>query len=710
MTEKRTILRAESPRVSALLRMVDRVSDIGPEDLFALRFALEALARAFERSELRGSVCIRGDDALFEVRRGAETAGLSKEEAEALFEKGRALMLRHRIAERRDKAEALEETRLGHALRAVVSGAEAGITKDGPDISALAAEKAVSFPVKDLWLEPSGVFVFDEEPGTGRIYRIYQTRFFSEELRLARALVRLAGVVRDPPSAGALEKLETLTRALGADDLQKAAIELALRKNLAVVSGGPGTGKTTSVVLMLECLLEQHPSLTFALTAPTGKAASRLQQSIVQSIQSRRLKPHLNRMRALFENPSAEPPSGRTIHKLLVTPLPSGERPGAGRPVRADVLIVDEASMMDIHLASRLFEALSPETRLIVLGDKHQLAAVGPGSVYADMSDAKGPLSRNVVELRTSRRFREGTVISRLAHAINHEGVAKDKAADLVASLLSEPSGETEDIAARWFDDLPDAATGLSGPACTWLLERSEPYLEALRQYCRAVREEEGEALEEAWKTLWASAESFRALASRRRGPQSVEALNAFLESRVREAMAGAGEIDERVDRINFPGRMLIIRHNDDKLGLFNGNIGIVVPRAGEARSTAIPDDDVPDAPPAREVRFGDTNPPRSLAPALLPENDTAFSLTIHQSQGSEFDHVAVFLPAEADSPLATRELLYTAVTRAKKSVTIFGSAEALRASVEGSTIRTGGLSVRIREAMRDVREGARAP
>ena len=217
-----------------------------------------------------------------------------------------------------------------------------------------------------------------------------------------------------------------------------------------------------------------------------------------------------------------------------------------------------------------------------------------------------------------------------------------------------------------------------------WIDDKVARYEAALLPYLDAVRRNAApEAIEDAWTQLWGALESFRPLAAQRHGPMSVDAINAYFETKLRDALLTQGCLDERNDLENWPGRVLIVRRNDDMLGVFNGDIGIVVPARGKDGSFA------------NVVRFGDSG--KILPPSLLPPADTAFAMTIHQSQGSEFRDVAVFLPVNPASGLATRELLYTGVTRTKGSVVVFGSEAALKRAVETPTRREGGLAERLR-------------
>lgn len=645
LNETTTALRDELlPLGAAFLRMAERRAGRALSDEAAL--TADALMRAFAEASHKGSVCVRRQDLLATLAEsmpapfGRDTAD---ERLERLF----------------DELEAL-----GLLLR------------------------------RECAAEPETLIAPWVEDGE----RIYAARYFAQEASLADALVRIASQTPEKPSEAVLSEMRRLTDAIHADEHQAGAVRKALDENLAVICGGPGTGKTTSVVLMLECLLAEKPNLRIYLAAPTGKATSRMAQSIQESVASDRLVHLLPRMGAVLAGKSDAVVEGRTLHKWLVTKTASGERPSKTNPLPCDVLVIDEASMVDIHLAARLFEAVSPKTRVIVLGDKFQLAAVGPGAVFADISSSTGALARHVAELKTSRRFKEKTVIWSLARAVNHEGVAAEDAPDDVVRLLranlTESSPEGDIRPAVWFDEAPQPDTGLSSAALEWLDRESQPYLEALAAYVEAERRPGGETeLDEAWTHLWKALARFRPLAAQRRGPQSVEALNRVMESRVKAKLVEIGAYDERFDDEVYPGRVVIVRKNDDVLGVFNGDVGIVVPLPFG------PDEDPLTARPRRTVIFGDTG--KRIAPSLLPAHETAFAITIHQSQGSEFEHVAVFLPEKPDSGLATRELLYTGVTRTKGTVTIFGSERTLRTAVASRTARVGGLAQRLEERVR---------
>ena len=632
----------------SLLRIADRAREAQGLEPFGedMHVFMRAVTSAFAGADDRGSVCVR----LFDV---ARRMGLEVGEDEEAYD-----------ADIRAHLEELARWGL----------AAAGAPAEGA--------------------RPLAPLMLDEGAG-GLASRLYFARFFAEEQRLAAALVRIASKPpRTLPEVTA-SLVEKLTGALHADELQTKAVRLALENRLAVISGGPGTGKTTTVVLILECLLEENKDLSIYLAAPTGKATSRMRQSIVAMTQGP-IAGNFPRMKEVVSEETAQGAPRRveehTIHKWLVKKTPSGEKPSADNPLPADVLIIDEASMVDIHLAARLFEVVSESTRVIILGDKHQLAAVGPGAVFADISATDGALAASTVDLKTSRRFAEGSVIAKLAAAINHDGgISSSTACTTVKRLLADAQTDGDpDWRIAWDDAMPqgEGGYGLAPAATAWLEERFSRYTAALIDYMRVVTRPEPKAddLKAAGRALWEIFQTFRPLCAQRRGPQSVEGINAWAEAKVRTALAGADFKTFAEDRWNYPGRAVIIRSNDDILGVFNGDVGIVLPdEHGDLRAV-----------------FFDAD--RSMPPALMPAHDTAFAMTIHQSQGSEFPEVAVFLPTDPASGLATRELLYTGVTRTKRSVDIFGTERVLNASVENRTVRVSGLADRLAERAKAAR------
>jgi len=559
--------------------------------------------------------------------------------------------------------------------------------------------------------------------------QLYLRRFWRVEERVAAGLGALAA--RDTPMdpGGVRPVLEALYPANASGDRtdwQKVACALAIRSPFTVVTGGPGTGKTTTVVRLLAALLSLPDAQTvrppkIALCAPTGKAAARLAESIGEKVREIGAitddgfpASHWSSIAGLL------PTDVHTIHRLIGT-RPLAERPRHHRdnPLDLDIVVVDEASMVGLELMAQLVDALPEQARLVVLGDKDQLASVEAGAVLGELcrnaenggypahladwlkqasgqsvrvADRPDPVDARIAMLRHSHRFGHDSAIGRLARAVN--------AGDAAAALdeLGRPDTADSDAPTRWLE------TPISGPTEDSAL--AGRVLDGIRPWLAALRSREGfnpDAREDEQRLadIFRQHNGFQLLCALRRGPSGVNGLN----TRIEQWLAEAGLLDLPGSEGSagwYAGRPVIVTRNDPQLGLANGDMGITVPMR------------TPGTIPMLRVVFpvvGERSRGRAwhwVSPARLADAETAFALTVHKSQGSEFDHVALLLP-ERPNPILTRELLYTGITRAKARFTLVSPvgtshaprpAEVLGQAIGTTTRRSGNLRRRIVRAV----------
>jgi exodeoxyribonuclease V alpha subunit len=514
--------------------------------------------------------------------------------------------------------------------------------------------------------------------------RLYLHRYFDYERRLAARLVQARRVSADaaamtPALRARLAELfaANAERLDGAADWQQLAAALALRGRLTVISGGPGTGKTTTVVNLLACLVTLDPGCRIALAAPTGKAAARMTDAIRQRAQH--LPPALR---------EKMPAGSSTVHRLLGVTR-AGFAHDGDHPLAIDALVVDEASMLDLALATQLLEAVPPTARIILLGDKDQLAAVESGAVFAELSLDPSLTAACVQDLSAMTGTPESL--------ISPPAPATPSALQDCAVWFTQTYRFARDSGiGRLADDINsgrarEAAAWLragSDPDVGWLnLAPHSPLEPALREmdtgyaaYAQAVAADTTQVL-----AITEAFGRFRVLCALRDGPRGAVAINAAMTRRMRAALHGPGLDDGPGGSPWFAGRPVLVLSNDDVLRLFNGDIGIALPADDGQLLVHFPDAAAPGG-------F------RAIAPLRLPRHETAFAMTVHKSQGSEFDGVMVVLP-EQRSRVLTRELLYTAVTRAKRRVTLVTDASVLEQAIATATERHSGLLQRLAEA-----------
>ncbi len=482
--------------------------------------------------------------------------------------------------------------------------------------------------------------------------RLYLRRHFSYERALSAELLRR---IAEPDRVLAEGTLQAgLARLFGDDasDLQRKAGELALRRSLCVISGGPGTGKTATVVKILALVIEQALHAggglpRMHLLAPTGKAAARVRESI-QNAKARLACSDVVR--------AAIPEEAATIHRALqqVTRSYSREPSEAPPELATDLVLVDEASMVDLALMARLFAVVPKQARVILLGDKHQLASVEAGAVLGDICGAGKSAAQlthaPVVHLLRSYRYAADSGIGELARAINDGDAAR--ALDV---LRSKHHPDVELCP-------PARGPGLSARLRSDVIAGYTPCLSA---------SDPREAL-----TLF---ERFRVLCAHRTGSRGVAGLNAqllrlFLERGLLTPAA-----------MHFVHAPILVTENDYSSRLWNGDVGMLVQTTADSPLMAA-------FPPSGAVSGAADNAVRKIGLARLPLHECALAMSIHKSQGSEVDEVAIVLPLERSAVL-TRELLYTAVTRAKKRVVIHASEALVKAAIETSVARSSGLA-----------------
>jgi exodeoxyribonuclease V alpha subunit len=467
--------------------------------------------------------------------------------------------------------------------------------------------------------------------------RLYLHRYWRYESELAQALIARANAPFLPCQHAVLSAgLERYFA--GADPAQRDAAAAFVRRSLSILTGGPGTGKTQTATIALVLLAEQFAAVEkrprVALAAPTGKAAARLAESLTATLERLALPPAL---RALL------PTGATTLHRLLGGRAGSAQfRHGPENPLLLDALIVDEASMVDLPMMAKLFSALRPTTRVLLLGDPHQLASVEAGHVLGDL--CASPLRAGITELTTNHRFSDASGIYQLSRAVK---LGDEKA---TRKLLTAPPV-----------DLVSAS--LPAPSAIGAALR-ERVLAGFRGYLAAATP--AKALE--------AFGAFRILCALREGPYGVGHLNRLAE----QALADARLIHP--ESVHYAGRPILILRNDYQLGLFNGDVG-VLRHADDGE--------------LRAYFPGEIGGVRSFAPARLPEHETAFAMTVHKTQGSEFTRVLIVLP-EAGSPILSRELLYTAVTRAREGVELWWNEASLAASLARRVMRWSGLAERL--------------
>lgn len=457
--------------------------------------------------------------------------------------------------------------------------------------------------------------------------RLYLQRYWFYENRLAQQ-------IKDLLSAPVKEEVtpHLLSQHFNHDteeiDWQKEAIKKAVSQSFSMITGGPGTGKTTTVVKILAILLEQaheqNTSLHIALAAPTGKAAKRLEESITLSKKTLSC-PDVIKQKI--------PIVASTLHRLLGANHSSPYfKHNSQHPLPHDVLIIDEASMIDLALMSKLVDALKPKARLILLGDKDQLTSVESGAVLNDLTAA---LPDQTIELKKSHRF---------------QGEIK-KLADAVSEQLPEEAWKI-------LEQKQDQVSLLEGNLIDYAVEQYMPFLDEIR----------GSA---DFKTIFSAFSQFQILCATRYGENGVIDINKKIEERIIK------KIKIRTTGGWYSGRPIMVTQNNRETQLYNGDIGIYLQDKDSGKSAIFflqPEGNI-----------------KEILPSRLPAHETVFAMSIHKSQGSEFDECLCILP-NTMSPVLSKELIYTAITRAKTKITLHCSYPIFSQTIQKKIVRTGGL------------------
>lgn len=553
---------------------------------------------------------------------------------------------------------ALAESRGDSALRLdqpAESGLAAVLPLEQRDLAALRAEPLVgSGDESDAVARP---FVLD---GT----RLYFRRNFRHECAVAAHLAaRLDTAIEGQDGAAAECWLEALFAGEDAQAVadQRAAVSAALRRGFLVLTGGPGTGKTTTLLKLLLLRLRAEPRLRVALCAPTGKAGRRIAESLRQGrerFQAGPIGADGGWHEALAAVAALTP---LTVHRLLGARAGlEGFRHHAGEPLALDLVIVDEASMLDLGLLRALLEALPKTTQLVLVGDPDQLSPVDTGNVLADLVAVLEANGGHPSRVRLRHGFRAGRTLLAANEAVR----LGDRAA---------------------FDDACAASGGavrlhaLDGEARLGALLRD--WVDALQAALAAAGIAERRLDRAGRLGCFAALRGLQLLCALREGPYGAWAVDAAISARLAAALGWPGQPV-------YPGRAVIVTCNDPATGLLNGDVGLYLPDA-QGRLSVHFEIDGPSGP--------DT---RAFSSAQLPAHAGAFALTVHRSQGSEYERVAVLLPPEGGERLLTRQLLYTAMTRARSAVELWASPARLQRALATPLRRCGGLDQRLAAAL----------
>lgn len=548
------------------------------------------------------------------------------------------------------------------------------------------------------WLAESPLCGSQDSPVVLEQNRVYLHRHWQQEAQVADAIAKRLSA-QQPQAEGLKTRLDALfPEADGKEpNWQRAACAMAASRAFTIITGGPGTGKTTTVVKLLALLqqmaMEQQQVLRIRLAAPTGKAAARLTESISEQV---------SKLSVPVEVQQQLPTEVATLHRLL------GSRPNSRHfrhnqyhPIPADLVVVDEASMIDMELMAALLQALSPSTKLVLLGDKDQLASVEAGAIMGELcreTDAaqvnyhasvlqeltqagiKGLeqvvpaptaslLAQHIVMLRKSYRFDENSGIGELARAVNNNNRAR-------ARVLLEQGGVTAEVQDLAHEQLSQETFAERLP--TLLMDHDY----GLKQLFRSVHQPLADQDEWARACLKQLSRQ-QLLSGLRTGPYGVENLNHLVETHLRQLRLVPAQTPQRPN-LWYVGRPVMVTRNDYQLNLMNGDVGITLEIAGQLRV-------------AFELPNGNI---RWVSPRRLSSVETVYAMTVHKSQGSGFGHTLLVLPSSLN-PVFTRELIYTAITRSEARFTLISSGGGVfEHAIARATQRASGLWEKVQKAV----------
>ena len=508
---------------------------------------------------------------------------------------------------------------------------EAGVTQEWFD-KAIQQSEYITTDKKEL--KP---FVYHKD-------KIYMHRYFTYETGILQFLWRASRSNGVEAAVCSDKEIVKICSWLNAEQI--GAVQHALAHAFTIITGGPGTGKTTTIAIILALLKMQKPDQSIALAAPTGKAAARMNEALINAIDNLdAISDEVRDSLRLLE--------AKTLHRLLGSrPNEIGFKYNSDNPLPYDVLVVDESSMIDVALMSKLLSAMSPNGRLILLGDKDQLASVEAGSVFGDLcvGSEKEGLEDLIAVLRRSHRFDPDKGIGLVSRSIIGGDI----------SFLDRPKQWSEQVTVKCDAESED-----------------ELYKELALHYRAYVEEKD---VNEALKKL----NNIRFLCAVRDGEQGMYATNRQIEQILEAYYRDNDAVSFSPKGLYYHNQPIIITQNDYTLGVYNGDVGLI-------RSDG-------DKGLFAYFEGGEAGNLKRYPVALLGHFETVFAMTIHKSQGSEFEKVVVILPKSGGERMLTRELLYTAVTRAKKEVYIYADKAVIEQCVSSRVQRSSGIIDRIKE------------